>query len=277
MVLEPWESRFKFLPKTIVHSWKNLRLMGLSLSLGVGGSLLSFANPAVAVETVQLQFQDRSVTVTLEEIRAFAETGEAETELSAFIDGSEEIADLIGRVLTEEIVLTPTFQERIRQDLQRSSLGQFLLTQINQFIQGSTELTALENAIQVSLEDNNRLSILEIAENYTAPDIDFVTINLTEAGVIYSDVRGFVERVLPAIEVAREFLQDAICDCPTVTEVSDPSEAEVDTPQSTMPTEDFVPVRTASSVNCQPVSALLESAMEPAMEPIADSIATQPN
>jgi hypothetical protein len=255
MALKPLGSRFNVLQQTIVHSLQNLKLLGLSLSLGMGGSLLFFADSAIAVETIQLQFQDSSVTVTLEEIRTFADTGEAGAELSAFIDGSEEIAEIVGTILTEEITLTPTFRERIRLDLQQSSLGQFLLTQISQFIQGSTELTALENAIQASLEDNNRLSILEIAENYTAPNVDFVTINLTEAGVIYRDVRGFVERVLPAVEVAREFLQDAICDCPTVTEVTDPSDApsdsEEDTPQSTLPSGG-VPIA-ASSINCQPL------------------------
>ncbi|WP_416676498.1 alpha/beta hydrolase [Egbenema bharatensis] len=288
MAFKPQDFRCKVLPKTIAHSLQHFKLLGLSLSLGIGSSLL-FADSAIAVETIQLQFQDRSVTVTLEEVRTFAETGEADAELSAFIDGSEEIADIVGTILTEEITLTPAFQERISRDIRRSSLGQFLLTQINQFIQGSTELTALENAIQASLTENNRLSILEIAENYTAPDVDFVTINLTEAGVVYRDVRGFVERVLPAIEVAREFLQDAICDCPTVTEVTAPAAAEDDdTPQSTLPTDEFVPVA-ASQIHCQPTGqptgqpsalsepALSEAVIESAAETVSEPTAAQLN
>jgi hypothetical protein len=268
--------QFKTLPGTIARCLKASKSLGLTISAGVSGSLLFLANPAAAVETIELQFQDRTITVTLEEIRTFAETREPSTELGAFIAESEEVADIVGTLLTEEITLSPTFRERVRTNLQGSSLGQFLLTQISQFIQGSTELTALENAIQASLQDNNRLSILEIAENYTA-DVDRVTINLTEAEVVYRDVRGFVERVLPAVEVAREFLQDALCDCPTVTEVSepsapsapsdsDPSDADVDTPQSVFPNS-LTPVRTANQVNCPPtVMAELEAEIEAELE-----------
>ncbi|PSB06416.1 hypothetical protein C7B76_29645 [filamentous cyanobacterium CCP2] len=255
--------RLKSLPRAIDRRLSWVKTLGI-LSVGMGCGLLFCINPAFAVETVELQYQDRSITVTLDDIRAFSETGEATTDLDTFIEGSEEVAELVGRLLTEEITLSPAFQERIQRDIRQSSLGQFLLTQINQFIQGSTELTALENAIQASLAENNRISILEIAENYEA-DVDRVTINLTEAGVVYRDVRGFVERVLPAVEVAREFLQDAICDCPTVTEVSNPSDpaddSDADTPQSILPGS--LPASTVSQIQCQP-SLALDAAPEPA-------------
>jgi hypothetical protein len=268
--------QLKALPRTIVRCLEVSKSLGLAASVGIGSFFL-FTLPAAAVETIELRFQDRSVTVSLEDIREFAETGEATTALDAFIEGSEEIADIVGNVLTEEITLSPAFQQRIRNDIQGSSLGQFLLTQINQFIQGSTELTALENAIQASLAENNRLSILEIAENYTSPDVDQVTINLTEAGVIYRDVRSFVERVLPAIDVAREFLQDAICDCPTVTEATDPATDPATTPQSSYP--GFVPVSVRTSqINCEPTAMPAQVTAEPVVaDSVVESIATPLN
>ncbi|GAB4381489.1 MAG: hypothetical protein Kow00121_40160 [Elainellaceae cyanobacterium] len=186
--------------------------MGLALGLGFA-SILAFTDSARAIETVGLQYQDRSVTVSLDQIREYAETGDASPALQEFIGGNTEIADIVGNLLTSEITITGSFRERVRQDLQSSSFGQFLLLQVDKLFADSQDLSALQDAIQTSLTDNNRLSVIEVLSNYSVSEP--VAVNLTEVGVIYNDVKAFVERVLPALEVARDYLQEVICECET--------------------------------------------------------------
>lgn len=246
--------------------------------LGLGSAtvgVLILSSSAVAIETVELQYQDQQVTVSLDEIRTYAESGEASAELQAFIGDNAEIAELVGDLLVREITITEQFRERVQRDLQGSSFGQFLLLQVDKLITGSEDLTELQSAIQTSLADNNRISIVEILDNYSAPGGAMV--NLSEAGVIYNDVQAFVERVLPALEVAKEYLQEVICECEAApatgaTESNEsPVPAEVIDRESENPEEDTPDPETtpqsrqrfesplASDPSCQATAALAET------------------
>lgn len=208
-----------------------LSLLSLTLCLGIG-SIFTFTKSAAAIEAVELQYQDRTLSTTVDRIRQYAETGEASEELQTFVGGDTRLTEIISRLLVEEITLTGNLRDKIRQDLQKSSIGQFVLLQLNKLIVGSDDLSDLQAAIQDSLADDNKISVLEVAQNYSGAEE--VTINLTEVGVVYADVKGFVERVIPALEVAREYLQDYVCDCETA-ETSTPSETSPDASPQTSP------------------------------------------
>jgi len=207
-------------------------LLGLC-SVILGGSLIALAPSALAIDTVELRYQDRSANVPLTDIAEFAETGVASPALDSVILRDGTVANLVGRVLTEEITFTGQLREELLERLESSSLGQFVVFQLGKFIQEREgDAGSLRTAIRASLEDN-QISILEVLENYPASS-SVVTLDLTQVGVVYRDVEQFVERVIPAVEAAREFLQDVICNCettsPTPGDDSTQSQIETTTP-----------------------------------------------
>lgn len=200
--------------------------VSLALALSLGG-MMSWCTRANAAETVELIYETARVVVPLSEIRTFAETGQPPAEVEQFLLDNGQPAEVIARLLTEEIAVSGTLRERIRADLEESSLGQFILYEIDKIIQGSGDLTALKATLDASVEDR-RISILELVENYTADDQ--VTVNLVRLRHAYTDVKAFVERVVPALEVAREYLQNAICDCEIAQPANQPAEQLTEQP-----------------------------------------------
>jgi len=236
------------MPKSSVYTCSSgATLLGL-FSAVLGGSLIAFTPSALAIDTVELRYQDRSANVPLVDIAEFAETGVASPALESVILRDGTVANLVGRVLTEEITFTGQLREELRERLESSSLGQFVVFQLGKFIQGRAgDAGPLRTAIRASLEDN-QISILEVLENYPSSS-SVITLDLTQVGVVYRDVKQFVERVIPAVEAAREFLQDVICDCETVTPapVDGSTQSQIET------------ITSVTALDCIPSVSLTES------------------
>lgn len=200
-----------------------------SLNASVIGAIASLAwsSGAQAADSVLIQYQERQRTVTTEGLEVFAETGEAVSEdIQEFFAENPELATIANDVLTTEIFISPTFIDRF----QDSSLGEFVLIQLNKVLgtpSGREDLEPLRVAVVASFEDDNRFSVLEIVQNYPS---DTIRLDFSRLQPIVNDVQTFVERVQPALEVAREFLEDIVCDCETTdgvtAEPSDGAEEE---------------------------------------------------
>lgn len=211
-----------------------LKALSWSFAFGIAGVLLASCGRADAVETVKLVYESNSAVVSLNDIENFAETGQPPAQIEQFLLDNGQPAEIIARLLTEQITLSDNLRERLRTKLEDSSTGQFVLYQIDKIVQGSGDLTALKNALDRTMEDRT-ISILELLENYT--DADQVTVDLVGLRRTYTDVKAFVERVIPALEVAKEYLQDIICDCEA------PQQADRSgSPQSQLPVQ-IMPVR----------------------------------
>lgn len=240
--------------------------VGLALLLGMGGGMMVWCTRASAVETVELIYETDSVVVPLDEIRTFAETGQPPAEVEQFLLDNGQPAEVIARLLAEEITVSGNLRERIRADLEESSIGQFILYEIDKIIQGSGDLTALKTAIDQAVEDR-KISILELLENYAGTEQ--VTVNLVGLRQTYTDVKAFVERVIPALEVAKEYLQDVICECemaqptdqPTDSPTDSPTEEPVESPQSQQ-TNQVIPVAVESTSPCLDPITTAQSAPE---------------
>jgi hypothetical protein len=212
------------------HHIAKARLLGFMFGLGVVGSVLTFGERANAVETVRLVYETNDAVVSLDDIRTFAETGQPPAQIEQFLLDNGQPAEVISRLLTEEITLSENLRVRLRFRLEESSIGQFVLYEIDKIVQGSGDITALKNALDRSMEDRT-ISILELLENYT--DADQVTVNLVGLRRTYTDVKAFVERVIPALEVAKEYLQNSICDCETPQQTDTTQETDTSTPEET--------------------------------------------
>jgi DNA-binding transcriptional MerR regulator len=255
------------------HHIAKAKILGFMFGLGVVGGVLTFGGRANAVETVRLVYENHDAVVSLDDIRAFAETGQPPAQIKQFLLDNGQPAEIISRLLTEEITLPENLRQRIRSRLDKSSIGQFVLYEIDKIVQGSGNITALKNALDRTMEDRT-ISILELLENYT--DADQVTVNLVGLRQTYNDVKSFVERVIPALEVAKDYLRGSICECETSQQTNTPEtgapetntpetntpETNTPSPQSQLPVNQAAPIAAASTTSCLNRAASTQSTSE---------------
>jgi hypothetical protein len=183
-----------------------------SLAVGAGIATLALGGQAIAADQITLRYEGTVRTVPVENFRNFVESGEAaDPDIQAFFEEHPTLREIVQDVLTAEIIIPPSVSDR----LQTSSIGQFILIQLNKLLTtpiADNEADNLRTALVASYENDNRFSLLEVIESYPESD---VVLDLDGLRPIYDDVKTFVERIQPALEVAREFLQDLVCDCET--------------------------------------------------------------
>jgi len=167
------------------------------------------ATRAEAIDQVRLQFRDRTTTVAIGELRSFVRGSAAPQQLLDFFQATGQRADAVRTLLGDQITLG-TRAERFLE----TSTGQFVILQLDRLIAGSdrrTQLESLRTALRETITNDNRFSILELLENYPEST---VTVDLNGLDPIYTRINGFIDRVEPALEAVKSFLQDLICDCP---------------------------------------------------------------
>lgn len=170
---------------------------------------LSIAQPGRGAESIIVRYKADEVTVTRQDLDTFAKTGEMPPNLEKLLGSDVQVPGVVRSLLKEEIKI-PRFVERFL----KGSNGDFLLLKLDEAISstsGNTEqdLNGIRTAFLDSIADQ-RVSFIELINKHPQRQIQ---VDLTSLEGTYKDVRGFVERVLPAIEVAKGVLQDLICDC----------------------------------------------------------------
>ena len=204
-------SLFNFL-KHQPNFFKQFRLAAKALLLGTGTSFFVLNGNAQAVETIQLKYYGSDptvpgeVTLSLDEIQTFVQTGELRQQVRDFFNINRQDPRPLQEVLTEQIRVPSNLEA----DFVDSSVGRFVVTQLEKFVQSSDTAQNLQASLRESIQDDRNLSLLELIENFPTQS---VTLDITELVQTYNNVSSFVDRVLPALEVAREYLQDLICEC----------------------------------------------------------------
>lgn len=260
-------------------SWvRPTRLVGRLFALPVLAStigVLCFGGSANAANEVILRYSGDEQTVEVGNLETFARTGEAERpEVQAFFERRPEAKRLVQELFDAEIYISPSFVSRFRERAE-SPTGDFVLIQLNKLISTPSNpdnLDLLRTAIRNSLEDDNRLSLVELIREYPEPEI---RVDLTGLEPVYNDVKGFVEKVLPALEVARDYLQNIICDCETQSTQSGNSTSETSSETSTTKTSTTETVGAAVPVTA-PANCIKQTSTEATAPSEQEQQATQP-
>jgi len=184
-------------------SWGVVGITTISASL--------FATQTQAAESIFVRYQDTEVTVTRSELNDFTNTGELPTSLEKLLETDLELPGVVRKALAEKITV-PDFL----QNFLEGSNGEFLLFKLDQAISstsGRTEdgLESLKTAVLTSIEDD-RTSFMEIIDKYPQ---NTIRVDITNLEGTYNQVSSFVEKTLPALEVAKDVLSDFVCDCKT--------------------------------------------------------------
>ncbi|MBD2090181.1 alpha/beta hydrolase [Microcoleus sp. FACHB-1515] len=222
--------------RTAMRSIEWLKKMGrsglwtASLLAGLG----AMAAPATAAETITLRFEADQVTVTVPEIEAFASSGVVEGDLGAFLQARPQLLDIAQDLLTEQISLGSSFREQLARQ-SSGSIADFVVLQLDRLITSGTGQDTdapVRTALLSALENDDRFSLLELVQEF--PETA-VTVDLTGAERVYSDVSAFVERIAPALETVRSLLQDLVCECEDATATEAPPAEPASDSQSSLP------------------------------------------
>jgi hypothetical protein len=254
-------SRFRF----GLFSFTKVLVLGTLTTLCVQAS-------AKAAERVLLKYGATEQSFTVDNIETFSQTGQAATpELQSFFQRAPQAGKLLQEIFNAEIYISPEFINKVEQKAQ-SPTAEFILIQISKLISDPRrpeQIEPLRTAIVNSLNDDNRFSLVELVRQYPEPEI---RLDLTGLEPVYNDVKGFVERVLPALEVARSYLQGIVCNCNNrTTQSSAPSATGQTVAASTNPScingNAASPTQAASTTSTASTATVSQSAPQPLSQP----------
>lgn len=188
----------------------NRQLQSL-LPIGLIGAATLIGTSAQAAESILVRYKGSEVNVTRRELNTFTDTGELPPSLQTLLSTDAELPGAVRTILADPIKV-PNFLKTFIE----GSNGEFLLFKLDQVIsstEGRTErgLNSLKLAVLDSIEDD-RVSFMEIIDKHPQ---NTIRVDITSLEGTYQDVSGFVERIVPALEVAKGVLSDFICDCKT--------------------------------------------------------------
>ncbi|NER01139.1 MAG: alpha/beta hydrolase [Cyanothece sp. SIO2G6] len=186
---------------------------GSILVLGV----VLFAPKVSAAERIVFTYGPLNRSLSVEELREFADTREASSSLRFLANVSNQDLDIIHQVFTQEVRLNLRFLDRLLNSLP----GEYMLFQTGQVLQTPSDranIQALRAAFILSASDDNYVSLLELLENYPVSDL---VVDGRRLARDVREVRAFVERteerLSPQLAIAQEILQGLICECDAAT------------------------------------------------------------
>lgn len=180
-----------------------------SLLLGTAAIVLASSQTTHAAERLYFTYGPLGRSLSIEELRDFAETGEPSQQMRWYLNVANLEPEQFHAVLTKEVPLGLQFVDRITYSLP----GEFALFQLGQVVhthsrQANTQ--ALRASLILSVSEDDKLSLLELLENYPTAGIYVDGVALAKTANDVGDVIDDIEPVVASIQV---FLEGLVCDC----------------------------------------------------------------
>ncbi|MGB3616318.1 MAG: alpha/beta hydrolase, partial [Elainellaceae cyanobacterium] len=156
---------------------------------GVGLALVGLTLPAMAAESVVLKYHAFRRSVDVEDLTLLAETGEVSDELRPYIRLSGYPADNMQEMLTREVSVSPSLLSTAL----NNPAGDAVLDRASKAIHTRSrrgDRQALRGALVVSASDDDRITPIELIQNYPT---DEMYVDIVEFNRAYSDIAELVE------------------------------------------------------------------------------------
>lgn len=166
------------------------RVVGrIGMGLLVGGAAMTLGGEAIAAERVVLTYGVLQRSIAVEDLTLLAETGEATPTLQTYLKmagrDSEELRDWLNR----DLEVSPVLLDRSL----NNPLGDIALDRIGETIHtrsGSANRQALRAALVLSASDGERISLMEVLQNYPT---EAVYVNGESLRTAYRDISRVIE------------------------------------------------------------------------------------
>ncbi|BAY29943.1 hypothetical protein NIES2107_17870 [Nostoc carneum NIES-2107] len=147
-----------------------LLIQKLNLSLITSIFILLYAHSAIAAERVILRYGIFRPSVSVDELTELAETGEVSQDLNFYFNQAGQDPKTFRQILTQQVNADPVVLDRVL----NNQIGEFLLDRIGQSVStpsGEANRQALRAAIILSANQDNKVSLIEIMQNYPTREI----------------------------------------------------------------------------------------------------------
>ncbi|MBF2007167.1 MAG: alpha/beta hydrolase [Chlorogloeopsis fritschii C42_A2020_084] len=133
-------------------------------------STLLFSTSTFAAQRVVFTYNIFRESVSVDELTSFAETGEASPRLNYYLNQTSQDPQTVRNILTQELNASPVVLDRVL----NNPIGEFLLDRISQTIRTPSNRAnrqALRSAIVLSASKDNRVSLIDILQNYPTTEV----------------------------------------------------------------------------------------------------------
>lgn len=135
------------------------------LVLMATASILLFNTSAIAADQVVLKYRIFRESISVEELSAFAETGELSKSLRINLALARQDPKAVRRYLTQPVKVNLVLLDR----LLNSPVGNLILDEITEVVHtpsGKADRQALRSALVISASRDSNISLIEIIQNY---------------------------------------------------------------------------------------------------------------
>jgi hypothetical protein len=156
-----------------LHSHKTLRSTAwqwtVSASLVLIGLLIALPH-ATAAEQVRLKYSLLERSISVDELTKFVETGKASRQLRAYLRDAGQDPERLQELLSDEIEVRQLFLDEVL----NSAPGEIILDRLGEFVHtpsGEANRQALRSALVLSAREDDRISLIEILQNYPTQEV----------------------------------------------------------------------------------------------------------
>jgi Alpha/beta hydrolase of unknown function (DUF1400) len=158
----------------------SLRLQQLFIFLGVSSTTLCLGTSAIAADQVVIKYKIFRESISVAELTTFVETGEVSSGLQFYLSKSRQKPEDVRRVLGQEANVNVVTLDRAL----NNSVGDFLLDQISLSVHPPTNAAsrqAIRAALVLSASPDNKVSLIEVIQNYPTSEVELEGERLAQA------------------------------------------------------------------------------------------------
>lgn len=200
--------KYKYLRAKFANQRLKLNLWGFNLLLGANAIFFSFSTSANAAKSITLVYDKTQTSTSIIELQRFASRGEMTENLQKFFQNTPPNSESVRHLLTARIPVNRAWVERNFSN----STERFILIQLDKLIGihfRQENFESLRSALVAAYGDDDRLSMLELIEEYPEPEI---RVDLRNLEKVYNDVSDLITRMQPLLAVSEELLPELVCD-----------------------------------------------------------------
>lgn len=169
-------------------------------AVGVSVALVGMLNAqpqALAAEQVMLRYNVLERSVSIDELSEFAETGKTSRELRTYLRNSGQDPERVRELLSEEVEVRQLFLDEVL----NSAPGEVILDRMGDFVQtpsGEANRQALRSALVLSASDDDRISLIEVLQNYPTQEVH---VNGNRVANAYRQIQDIQENIAAVLDV----------------------------------------------------------------------------
>lgn len=216
-----------------LHQWRIFKVAAWAgiLSVSIVSLIGLQEQAAVGATKVKFTYGAFGQSLTVDELKSFAETGRPSSKLKFFLNAADQDPEVVRNVLTKEVKISLKLADRVLYFLP----GEYALFQAGQIFHTPgrvANIQALRSGVILSLSDDSKISLLEFLEKYPLSEMTIDGIRLARTA---GQIDRIVSRLAPKAEagaaIANELLESLVCDCDSAATPATPTVEPTPSPQ----------------------------------------------